>query len=51
MEIPKETIKGIFERLDFKITESNDSFSVTVPTFRTTKDISCKADLIEEIAA
>lgn len=49
MDISKETIKGIFERLDFKVNESSDTFSVTVPTFRTTKDISCKADLIEEI--
>ena len=42
-------IKEIFERLDFKVEVDNQSFSVTVPTFRTTKDISCKADLIEEI--
>lgn len=49
MEIPKATVKDIFQRLDFKVEENNDSFSVTVPTYRTTKDISCKADLIEEI--
>jgi phenylalanyl-tRNA synthetase beta chain len=49
MEIAKETIKDIFQRLDFKVVEQNNSFDVTVPTYRTTKDISCKADLIEEI--
>lgn len=49
MNVPKETITDIFQRLDFKVTESSGNFSVTVPTFRTTKDISCKADLIEEI--
>jgi phenylalanyl-tRNA synthetase beta chain len=49
MEIPKSVVKDIFERLDFKVDEKNDSFDVTVPTYRTTKDISCKADLIEEI--
>jgi phenylalanyl-tRNA synthetase beta chain len=49
MEIAQDTIKGIFERLDFKVKEEGSAFSVTVPTFRTTKDISCKADLIEEI--
>lgn len=49
MEVDRVTIRDIFERLDFKVSESNGEFSVTVPTFRTTKDIYCKADLIEEI--
>lgn len=49
MEVDKATIKDIFERLDFNVSEVNGEFSVTVPTFRTTKDIYCKADLIEEI--
>jgi phenylalanyl-tRNA synthetase beta chain len=49
MEIPKEQIIDIFTRLDFKVNDKNGAFEVTVPTFRTTKDISCKADLIEEI--
>ncbi len=46
MEIPAATIQDIFERLDFKV---KGNFEVTVPTYRTTKDISCKADLVEEI--
>ena len=49
MEIPKEQIIDIFTRLDFKVSDKNGAFEVTVPTYRTTKDISCKADLIEEI--
>ena len=49
MEISKETIRDIFERLDFKVEEKSGSFDVTVPSYRTTKDISVKADLIEEI--
>jgi phenylalanyl-tRNA synthetase beta chain len=49
MEIAKDKIRDIFERLDFKVDEKNNALSVTVPTYRTTKDISCKADLIEEI--
>lgn len=49
MDISKDTVKDIFERLDFKVHESENVFNVTVPTYRTTKDISCKADLIEEI--
>jgi phenylalanyl-tRNA synthetase beta chain len=49
MEISKETITDIFKRLDFKVEELNSSYHVTVPSYRTTKDISVKADLIEEI--
>ena len=49
MEIPKEQILDIFKRLDFEINENGTLLSVTVPTYRTTKDISCKADLVEEI--
>lgn len=49
MDIPKETVTDIFQRLDFKVEEKDGDYSVTVPTFRTTKDISVKADLIEEI--
>jgi phenylalanyl-tRNA synthetase beta chain len=49
MEVPVAKIKDIFERLDFKVELAQDSFKVIVPTYRTTKDISCRADLIEEI--
>jgi phenylalanyl-tRNA synthetase beta chain len=49
MDISQGRIVDIFTRLDFKVLESNGNFLVTVPTFRTTKDIDCKADLIEEI--
>lgn len=49
MEIQPGIVKDIFERLDFKVLDEKNNYSVTVPTYRTTKDISCKADLIEEI--
>lgn len=49
MEIPAAVIKDIFQRLDFQVTEKDHTFSVTVPSYRTTKDISVKADLVEEI--
>lgn len=42
-------IKAIFESLDFKVNYKDAVFHVSIPTYRTTKDISCKADLIEEI--
>ncbi|MGE3611481.1 MAG: phenylalanine--tRNA ligase subunit beta [Bacteriovoracaceae bacterium] len=49
MEISRETVRDIFQRLDFKVEEKNNTFAVTVPSYRTTKDIYCKADLVEEI--
>jgi phenylalanyl-tRNA synthetase beta chain len=49
MEVAKDRIRSIFESLDFRVAETNGNFKVTVPTYRTTKDISCKADLVEEI--
>lgn len=49
MSISADSITDIFERLDFKVENTNGIFDVTVPSYRTTKDISVKADLIEEI--
>ena len=50
ISIPKTTIVNILESLEFKVEEkSNDEFLVSAPSFRTTKDIKGKADLVEEI--
>ena len=49
MEISVERVTDIFTRLDFKVKNNNNIYDVTIPTYRTTKDIYCKADLIEEI--
>ncbi len=49
MEISVEKVTDIFTRLDFKVKNNNNIYDVTIPTYRTTKDIYCKADLIEEI--
>lgn len=48
-KVEDSRIKSIFESLDFKVNLKDGVFQVAVPTYRTTKDISCKADLIEEI--
>lgn len=49
IEVPESRIKEILESLDFKVTGSADKLSVSVPTFRATKDIECEADIVEEI--
>ena len=48
-EIPAEEIIRILESLDFGIAREGDSLTVTVPSYRSTKDIECEADIIEEI--
>lgn len=47
--VEENRIRSIFESLDFKVNLKDGVFQVSIPTYRTTKDISCKADLIEEI--
>jgi phenylalanyl-tRNA synthetase beta chain len=45
-EVPPAEVRRILEALDFKVDES---FHVTVPSWRATKDVSIKEDLVEEI--
>ena len=45
-----EEVKNILEKLGFKVEIENNYYDVTVPTFRATKDIKIKEDLIEEVA-
>ena len=49
IEIDNATIVNTLNSLGFRASENNDSFSVTVPSWRGTKDVTMKADIIEEI--
>lgn len=49
IEIEDERIVSTLQSLGFGVTLHDSIFSVTVPSFRATKDVSIKADLIEEI--
>ncbi|MBQ9471762.1 MAG: phenylalanine--tRNA ligase subunit beta [Ruminococcus sp.] len=49
IEIDNDTIVGTLERLGFGVTYSEDNFTVDVPSWRATKDVTIKADIIEEI--
>ncbi|MEK7085669.1 MAG: phenylalanine--tRNA ligase subunit beta, partial [Patescibacteria group bacterium] len=50
-KIPTKQIKQILEKLDFKVAaKGTKQFTVTVPTFRASKDVKIEDDLIEEIA-
>ena len=49
IEIDNETIIGTLKRLGFEVLNLGDKFTVKVPSWRATKDVTIKADIIEEI--
>ena len=49
IEIGNDTIVSTLESLGFAVTLSGDDFDVKVPSWRATKDVTMKADIIEEI--
>ena len=49
IDIKCEEIVKTLTGLGFEVSHSGDSFSVTVPSWRATKDVTIKADIIEEI--
>jgi phenylalanyl-tRNA synthetase beta chain len=50
LEIPENESIGILKRLGFELKKKGRELSVTIPTWRATKDISIAEDLIEEVA-
>jgi phenylalanyl-tRNA synthetase beta chain len=48
-KVPKKEVVKILEHLGFQIKSKNDELSVTIPSWRATKDISIPEDLVEEI--
>lgn len=48
-ELETARIISILESLEFKVAEKQDVLSITVPSYRATKDIECDADIVEEI--
>lgn len=49
IEIDNDTITGTLTSLGFDVKLEDDNFSVVVPSWRATKDVTIKADIIEEI--
>lgn len=49
IKIDGDTIVQTLEALGFTVKRDGDNFSVTVPSWRATKDVTIKADIIEEI--
>lgn len=49
-KIAAEEVRDILQRLEFGVSESRPGvFAVTVPSWRATKDVSVKDDLVEEV--
>lgn len=48
-EMDSQLVSNILKSLDMEVTIEEDSYVVTVPTYRSTKDIGNDADVIEEI--
>ncbi|MCL2167084.1 MAG: phenylalanine--tRNA ligase subunit beta, partial [Clostridiales bacterium] len=49
IDIPAEQISRTLKSLGFSLVQEGDEFDVTVPSWRATKDVSLKADLVEEL--
>ncbi len=49
IDISEEKIEKTLKLLGFKVQLENHKFTVAVPTWRATKDVTIKADIIEEI--
>ncbi len=50
MALPTKEIKDILTRLQFDTTYQKGIFTIKVPSFRATKDISIPEDIVEEVA-
>ncbi|MBD66964.1 MAG: phenylalanine--tRNA ligase subunit beta [Halobacteriovoraceae bacterium] len=48
-EVSEDKLIAIFKSLDFEVNKADDDLLVTLPSFRTTKDIEYEACLIEEV--
>ena len=49
IEISNDTIVNTLNSLGFKASNDDDKFTVEVPSWRATKDVTIKADIVEEI--
>jgi len=49
IDISSDMIEETLTALGFKVNRKGDSFSVGVPSWRATKDVTIKADIVEEI--
>lgn len=49
LDVTAEQVADVLERLQFGVARAGDDLTVTVPSFRATKDIGIPEDLVEEV--
>ncbi|MBP7806401.1 phenylalanine--tRNA ligase subunit beta [Candidatus Gracilibacteria bacterium] len=49
-EVPEKEVQGILTRLGFEVTSKKGTYTVTIPSWRDTGDISIPEDVVEEVA-
>lgn len=49
VNLPKQKVDSILTALGFKLDANNETIKVKVPSWRATKDVSIKEDLVEEV--
>ena len=49
VNLPKQKVDSILTALGFKLNSNNETIKVKVPSWRATKDVSIKEDLVEEV--
>ena len=49
VNLPKQKVDNILTALGFKLDANNETIKVKVPSWRATKDVSIKEDLVEEV--
>lgn len=49
IDITSDRIEKTLNQLGFKVDRNGDEFTITVPSYRATKDVSMQADIVEEI--
>ena len=50
IKLPMEEVTSVLTRLEYGLTVDGENIQIDVPSFRATKDVTQKADIIEEIA-
>lgn len=50
VKIESSEMERIFKGLQFEFVENNGEYKLSIPSFRATKDISLKEDIVEEVA-
>ena len=51
ISLTPQFVMNALTKLEFGVAQHKDSYIITVPSFRATKDIAIKQDIVEEIAA